>query len=205
MKWTAELNIHLITIIHQNKGDNNAKGHLGSIILQKAETVLSVEKDREISNVTATYSRDLDIKPISFSVDDNGLPYFVDYNQNSASFDKKIKYARDVSKEVHTSILNEVFRDKKDLKSEDFQRFLIDTLAKYSINIGQTAVREWKTFYERSKMIFKENLISFVDVLLCSNFAKAADHCLLLMSNTNVTRGDWERRRKNYVQKATIN
>ena len=157
MKWTAELNIHLITIIHQNKGDNNAKGHLGSIILQKAETVLSVEKDREISNVTATYSRDLDIKPISFSVDDNGLPYFVDYNQNSASFDKKIKYARDVSKEVHTSILNEVFRDKKDLKSEDFQRFLIDTLAKYSINIGQTAVREWKTFYERSKMIFKEN------------------------------------------------
>ena len=157
MKWTAELNIHIITIVHQNKGDNNAKGHLGSIILQKAETVLSVEKDRDISNVTPSHSRDIDINPISFSVDENGLPYFVDFNPNSNNFNKKIRQPRDINEDVHKTILNEVFIDKTELLSSDFQRFLKDVLAKHNIVIGNTAIRDWKTFYETSKMITKEN------------------------------------------------
>tara|TARA_R110002126_G_scaffold39767_1_gene117568 strand:+ start:29174 stop:30337 length:1164 start_codon:yes stop_codon:yes gene_type:complete len=157
MKWTAELNIHLITIVHQNKGDNNAKGHLGSIILQKAETVLSVEKDREISNVTASHSRGIDINPISFSVDEKGLPYFVDFNPNSGINDKKIRLPRDVTTDVHKTILNEVFLNEKDLKSQKFKDFLKDTLAKHSINVGETAIRAWKAFYEKNEMIIRAN------------------------------------------------
>ncbi|PQJ77515.1 AAA family ATPase [Polaribacter glomeratus] len=157
MKWTAELNIHIITILHQNKGDNNAKGHLGSIILQKAETVLSVDKDGDISNVTPSHSRDRDIAPISFSVNKDGLPYFVDFTTNSNNNDSKIRHPRDVDKDVHITILNEVFNGKTELLSTDFQRFLKDILAKHSINIGNAAIRDWKTFYERANMIIKEN------------------------------------------------
>lgn len=157
MKWTAELNIHLITIVHQNKGDNNAKGHLGSIILQKSETVLSVEKDKEISIVTPSHSRGIDINPISFSVDENGLPYFVDFNPNSSTPDKKIRFPRDVSVDVHRTILNEVFLEEKELKSQKFKDYLKDTLAKHSVNIGELVLREWKTFYERNGMITREN------------------------------------------------
>ena len=157
MKWTAELNIHLITIVHQNKGDNNAKGHLGSIILQKAETVLSIEKDGDISHVTPSYSRDIDIQPMSFSVDENGLPYFVDFNQNRNNDSKKIRHPRDINEDVHKTILNEVFKEEKELLSKRFQDYLKDVLAKHDINIGETAIREWKTFYERSNMIIRDN------------------------------------------------
>lgn len=45
MRWTKQFNIHIVIVIHQNKGDNYATGHLGSMIIKKAEAVISVEKD----------------------------------------------------------------------------------------------------------------------------------------------------------------
>ena len=45
MTWTGERNIHIHTILHQNKGDEHARGHIGTELSNKAETVLQVEKD----------------------------------------------------------------------------------------------------------------------------------------------------------------
>ncbi len=158
MKWTHELNIHIITIIHQNKGDNNAKGHLGSLILQKAETVLSIEKDGEISTASTSHSRNKEINPLSFSVDEMELPFLVDYNSSKSSPKKQIRYPRDINDpKVHENILTETFDSSEELKSLDFKRFLKDTLAKHDINIGDNAIREWQTFYEKQNMIIKEN------------------------------------------------
>ena len=61
MQWTDEFQIHLHTILHQNKGDDNARGHIGTELLNKAETVLQVEKDKtdhNISKVEAVCIRD---------------------------------------------------------------------------------------------------------------------------------------------------
>ena len=52
LKWTEEKNIHIICVLHQNKSDNNARGHIGTELINKAETVLSItvdEQDKEIS------------------------------------------------------------------------------------------------------------------------------------------------------------
>ena len=60
LKWTEEKNIHVVTVLHQNKNDGNARGHLGSELVNKAETVLSVTKDskeKDISIVEAEYCR----------------------------------------------------------------------------------------------------------------------------------------------------
>lgn len=45
LQWTGEKKTHIITVIHQNKGDNNARGHLGTELINKSELVLSVTKD----------------------------------------------------------------------------------------------------------------------------------------------------------------
>lgn len=45
MRWTKTYNIHICNVIHQNKNDNYATGWLGSMIIKKAEAVLSVERD----------------------------------------------------------------------------------------------------------------------------------------------------------------
>lgn len=47
MRWTKVHNVHIITVIHQNKGDNFATGHLGSMIIKKAEAVIGVERDAD--------------------------------------------------------------------------------------------------------------------------------------------------------------
>mgnify|MGYP002244706224 CR=1 FL=1 len=46
MQWTDDRQIHIHTILHQNKGDENARGHIGTELNNKAETVLLVEKDK---------------------------------------------------------------------------------------------------------------------------------------------------------------
>lgn len=76
LKWTAETNIHIITVLHQNKSDTNARGHVGTELTNKAGAVLSVtksDKDKDISLVEPVQTRDKDPETFAFEVID-GLP-----------------------------------------------------------------------------------------------------------------------------------
>lgn len=78
MKWTKKYNIHITLVIHQNKNDNFATGHLGSAILKKAECIISVTKDNadtSRSEVKCDLIRGAgDFDNFSFVIDENGLP-----------------------------------------------------------------------------------------------------------------------------------
>lgn len=52
MRWTQEYNCHITVVIHQNKGDNYATGHLGSSIMKKCECVISAEKNKDVPNIS---------------------------------------------------------------------------------------------------------------------------------------------------------
>ena len=56
MQWTDEYQIHLHTILHQNKSDENARGHIGTEINNKAETVIQIEKDKDDCNISKVES-----------------------------------------------------------------------------------------------------------------------------------------------------
>jgi hypothetical protein len=78
LRWTYEKDCHIMLVLHQNKNDMNARGHVGTEAVNKAETVLSVardERDRDISIVTAEYCRDIDFPPFYFNINEEGLPY----------------------------------------------------------------------------------------------------------------------------------
>ena len=80
LKWTEDRNIHIMTVLHQNKSDNNARGHIGTELINKAETVLSVtknEQDKDISVVEAQQCRNIEPKPFAFEIK-NGLPVLVE-------------------------------------------------------------------------------------------------------------------------------
>ena len=77
MQWTDDRQIHIHTILHQNKGDENARGHIGTELNNKAETVLLVEKDKsngDISKVSAMHIRAMDFEPFAFRINDRALP-----------------------------------------------------------------------------------------------------------------------------------
>ena len=78
LKWTYELNIHIVTIIHKSGLTNKPLGHLGTYVLKKAETVinLDVETDGTIK-VTNPYSRGYRFDDFNFDVNKDALPYLV--------------------------------------------------------------------------------------------------------------------------------
>lgn len=77
MEWTDNNQIHIHTVLHLNKSDDNVRGHVGTELNNKAETVLQVSKsatDDEVTEVSASCIRAMDFSPFAFRVNDNGLP-----------------------------------------------------------------------------------------------------------------------------------
>lgn len=78
MKWTKVYNVHICVIIHQNKNDNYATGHLGSSIMKKAECVISVTKDPTDnlrSEISCDYIRGtMEFDKFMITIDENGIP-----------------------------------------------------------------------------------------------------------------------------------
>lgn len=97
MKWTEIYNVHLITVLHQNKGDQQARGHIGTELVNKSETVIevSLDSDKELSIVTAQQCRDREFEPFAFAIDDSGLPYVVEDFKPRATEGAKTKSAAD--------------------------------------------------------------------------------------------------------------
>lgn len=84
LKWTEERNIHIITVLHMNKADSNPRGVIGSYLMQKAEAIVTINKnpkDSSISIVHAEHCRDKDFEEFAFTINDEGLPVLTDRPQ----------------------------------------------------------------------------------------------------------------------------
>ena len=81
MRWTKIYNCHITTVIHQNKNDSYATGHLGSAIMKKAECVISVQKSEgnfRRSEVSCDLMRGAsDFNDFEIEINDRGLPAIV--------------------------------------------------------------------------------------------------------------------------------
>ncbi len=80
MRWSSSYNLHIHTVLHLNKGDDNTRGHIGTELNNKAETVLQVTKcqaDANISEVKAMHIRDKDFEPFAFRINEDSLPELI--------------------------------------------------------------------------------------------------------------------------------
>jgi hypothetical protein len=84
MRWSKQYNCHIITVLHQNKNDNFATGWVGSLIMKKAEVIISVNKGKgsdKPSTASCDYARGMDFNDFDFHIE-NGLPVLSDeYNE----------------------------------------------------------------------------------------------------------------------------
>lgn len=92
MYWTKIYNCHITVVIHQNKQDNYATGHLGSSIIKKAECVISVNKTPNNYKQSAV-SCDLirgtgDFNDFEFFINNESLPEVIQNigEKNSTKF-----------------------------------------------------------------------------------------------------------------------
>lgn len=89
LRLTKVYGCHISTVIHQNKNDNFATGHLGSSIMKKAEIIISVTKnssDKTMSEVNCDMSRAIDFEPFNIRINEDGIPEVVDYEKKEEGF-----------------------------------------------------------------------------------------------------------------------
>lgn len=157
MKWSEEKNIHILVALHQNKGDNNARGHLGTEIINKAETVISVTKDSkdpDISIVEPEFCRDKEFPPFAFKIDSNGMPFILD-DWQPIKDGKKLLTPFDTHKETHFKILKEIFRRTEKPQYGQLVEEIKYSFQQHGIKGGDNKAKEWIKYYENQSMISK--------------------------------------------------
>jgi len=124
MQWSDINQLHIATIIHQNKGDKNARGHLGTELINKCETHISVSvdiKDKKVSIVNPEETRDISFNPFAFRINEDGLPellpdYEIKGSGNNSS--RKLFDPFKLPPESHHFVLKEMFKDG-DIQGKD--------------------------------------------------------------------------------------
>lgn len=75
LRMTADTGIAILVVIHQNKADTNARGHLGSELMNKSDTVIELKAQSNKSiNISPTYCRDVPFDEFAMRINEEGLP-----------------------------------------------------------------------------------------------------------------------------------
>lgn len=159
LKWTEEKDIHIVCVLHQNKNDNNARGHLGSELSHKAETVLSVtknENDKDISIVEAIMCRNIEPQPFAFEIID-GLPSIVkDFEIRTQSQKNKFDATELPDHEIY-GLLNVVFLNSDEYGySELVRQMKLAFKDKYTNSIGDNRIKELISYCKSKEWLRQE-------------------------------------------------
>lgn len=161
LKWSEETNCHICAVLHTNKGDNNARGHLGTELTNKSETVISIAKDQQNKDniiVHAEYCRNKDFEDWCFSIDDFGIPVISENKQQPEINNKRKSLSpTDIDKSVHVMALDHAFKTTKELLYKDIVANIKDYFMRYGGTFGDNKAKDFVTFYTIEGLILKEN------------------------------------------------
>ncbi|UGU17715.1 AAA family ATPase [Sinomicrobium kalidii] len=159
LKWTEQKNIHIITVLHQNKSDNNARGHIGTELINKAETVLSVtkaESDPDISIVEPQMCRGKEPNLFAFEIID-GLPVPAE-NYEIRTETKKNKFdVSDLEDSKVYELLNEVYSKGGSFGYSELVRQLkLAYKNQFGKKIGDNRIKDLITLCKNNKWVIQE-------------------------------------------------
>ena len=81
MALSTRDNTHILCILHTNPGSDKARGHLGSSLQRKAETVIFVHRAGDVSIVEPQFCRNEPFERFAFRVNEEGIPEVCDMPQ----------------------------------------------------------------------------------------------------------------------------
>ena len=127
MAWTSVYELHIHTVLHLHKNDNNPRGLIGTELENKAETVLIISKNtmnNSVSEVKPMHMRDKEFTTFAFHIDDNKLPV-LDSSMSVTVVKPREKSLVSFDNEVHQEILGKVFDENTPTKYNE----LVDVVA----------------------------------------------------------------------------
>ena len=164
MQWTDDRQIHIHTILHQNKNDEHARGHIGTELNNKAETIMQVEVDKEdktVSVVEAVHIRDREFEPFAFRINEEAMPEPVEsYLPKEKKTGRPTKGPFDPDKEipknVHRPALDAVFANGNINNYDDYIERLKEGYGLQGIKLGYNKAVKVATLLSDKQMVIKE-------------------------------------------------
>ncbi|ALM21006.1 hypothetical protein AAT17_07105 [Nonlabens sp. MIC269] len=159
MKWSEDLNIAIIVVLHQNKSDNNARGHIGTELINKCETHLSVRKsdgNDDISIVEAQGCRNREPEKFAFEIVDNIPQLIEDFEVKTTKDTNKLDFDNIADYKIF-SMLNAIYSKNEELSysrlvGEIKYQFKND----FKNTIGTNKAKELITLCKRNNWIIQD-------------------------------------------------
>lgn len=155
LRWTAELNIHIVVVLHQNKGDLNARGHIGTECLNKAETTISVTADSHNMNysiVSCEQCRDISFDNFSFFINDQGLPEYSSRVQFTSS--TVATNPEQIDDDAHMSVLEQIYEENSSYNYADIMQSVKKS---YETTLGDNKCRVFINYFLEKGWLEKES------------------------------------------------
>jgi len=123
LKWSEDYNIHIVTILHENPSNDKARGHLGTELSNKAETVIQIEVDPNLPNISVVKPfscRNKPFEPFAFEIKDGNPTIISDYD---TSINAKDSFnLNNIDDDTFKDILAGCFKDKEGIKRDDLKK-----------------------------------------------------------------------------------
>ena len=123
LKWSEDYNIHIVTILHENPSNDKARGHLGTELSNKAETVIQIEVDPNLPNISVVKPfscRNKPFGPFAFEIIDGNPSIISDYDTSTNA--KDLFNLNNVDDKILEEVLAECFKDKEEIKRDELKK-----------------------------------------------------------------------------------
>ena len=161
MKWADLNNTHVLSILHQNKGDGNARGHLGAELVNKSETVVRVSQNEYGEMIVEPeYTRGKPFEAFAVVRNDDGMPKLLE-NWSASQIAEKAKSESkrinpvDIDPATHNEIVGKVFSKEANLKYSDLVSNIQYFFKMHGIEFGMNKAKEYCTYYQMQGMVVK--------------------------------------------------
>lgn len=144
MAWTSRFDLHIHCVLHLNKNDSNTRGHIGTELENKAETVLIISKNKQdtsISEVKPMHTRDKEFTSFAFHIDDNALPV-LEVGFHVTVVKQKDKPLTSLDDEIHQTVLEKIFEQCTPEKYEELVTLLSEGYAEEGYKRGKNGVKD---------------------------------------------------------------
>jgi hypothetical protein len=151
---------HILSILHQNKGNEHARGHLGTEMINKSESVIKVSMtDSRITVCEPEFTRGEPFKPFAFDRDAYGRPIIVDYipqiSTGEANSTKRTSLPIDISKETHFELLERAFADNDTMTYGNLLLAIGYSFEYYGMKMGVNKRKDFLQFYTSQRFVTK--------------------------------------------------
>ena len=155
LRRSQDLDCHVLSILHQNKGNGHARGHIGSELINKAETTATVTTDEDgITKITATHTRDKAFPDVFFTLDEDGIPQYIDKPiKTDHRKQKRSLELTDLNEELHFKILKSIEESNPKTDTQFIDYLVNEVLLVCREKIGLTKAKQFKSYYSKNNWI----------------------------------------------------